>query len=136
MWICPDCGRIFEKTKQPHSCRHVPVEEHFIGKEKARELFDDLVEKVEASIGKCQIISLPCCIHLYGYYDFLAVLPKKEKIEIRFALDHVLESQRLKQYVLVSRGIYKNCVDIKGSEEINEELLLWISQSFHLKDKG
>jgi hypothetical protein len=135
MWKCPECGRIFEKAKQPHSCHRIPLEEHFKGKVKARELFDYLIKQIDLTIGKCQIISLPCCIHLFGVYDFLAALPKKDRLEIRFALDRKLDSSHLKQYVLLSAGIYKNCIDIETTEDINEELLQWISQAYHLKDK-
>jgi hypothetical protein len=135
MWTCPECGRIFEKAKQPHSCHKVSLEQHFKNKDKAKELFDYLVERINSKIGKCQIISIPCCIHLFGNYDFLAALPKKDKLEIRFALDRKLDSSRLKQYVLMSTKVYKNCIDISKTEEINEELIQWLNQAYHLKDK-
>jgi len=48
----------------------------------AKELFEYLLQKIELNIGKCKIVSLPCCVHLYGTYDFLAALPKKDSIEI------------------------------------------------------
>ena len=134
MWICPKCQRIFEKVKQPHSCHKVPIEQHFKNKDKAKELFDQLVKQVNNKIGKCQIISLPCCIHLFGNYDFLAALPKKDRLEIRFGLDRKLASPRLKQSVPVSAKFFKNCIDIVAMEEINEELMGWLNEAYHLKD--
>ncbi|HHT9138993.1 MAG TPA: hypothetical protein ACFYEK_17335, partial [Candidatus Wunengus sp. YC60] len=86
MWTCPKCGRIFEKTEQPHSCHSIPLAQHFKHKEKAKELFDHLVQRVTHTIGPCKTISLPCCVHLFGIYDFLAALPKTDKLEIRIAL--------------------------------------------------
>ncbi len=135
MWTCPTCGRVFEKTKQPHSCHNVPVDAHFKNKEKTKELFDYLVICINKKIGKCQIISLPCCIHLFGTYDFLAALPKKDSLEIRFGLDHKLDSPRLKQSVPVSAKYVKNCIDLKEKEEINEELIQWVNEAYHTKDK-
>jgi len=135
MWKCPKCGRIFEKTKQPHSCQKVPLEQHFKNKEKAKELFDLLVHRINEAIGRCQIISIPCCIHLFGSYDFLAMLPKKESLEVRFALDRKIESPRLKQGVWMSKEIYKNCVEIASGEEIDGQLIDWLEKSYHLKDK-
>ena len=114
MWTCAKCGRIFEKAK---------------------ELFDHLVKRMGSQIGKCQIISLPCCIHLFGNYDFLATLPKKDRLEIRFALDKKIDSSRLKQSVLMSKNVHKNCLDITSKEEIDEDLIGWLNQSFHLKDE-
>jgi hypothetical protein len=136
MWTCSSCGRIFEKANQPHSCQKVPLEEHFKNKEKARELFNFLSKIINENIGKCQVISLPCCVHLFGTYDFLAVLPKKEKIEIRFSLDRSLNSSRLIQSVPVSSYAFKNCVDINSVEEIDKELIDWIGEAYHLKDKA
>lgn len=135
MWTCTNCGRIFEKTKQPHSCRKIPLEDHFKNKDKAKLLFDQMVKKINKSIGKYRIISLPCCIHLYGKYDFLAALPKKDGLEIRFSLGRVVNSPRLKQSVPMSAKVYKNCFEITLEKEIDDEFIEWLNQSYHLKDK-
>ena len=134
MWTCSKCGRIFEKNDQPHSCQKVPLSEHFKNKEKAKELFDYLVEQINNKVGKTQTISLPCCIHLFGKYDFLAALPKKDKLEIRFGLNRKLESPRLAQSVPVSSKAFKNCIYVKSVGEIDRELLGWLDEAYHLKD--
>jgi len=90
MWTCPNCDRIFQKANQPHSCKKVSVDSHFKNKDKAKELFNFLLSLIEKNIGTCKVISLPCCVHLFGVYDFLAALPKRDGIEIRFALDRQL----------------------------------------------
>lgn len=135
MWNCSNCGRIFEKIDQPHSCQKVPLEQHFKSRKKAKELFNLLYKTINEEIDKCQIISLPCCIHLFGNYDFLAALPKKEKLEIRFALDRKLNNPRLKQSVSMSANTVKNCIDIISVKEINKELIGWLSEAYHFKDK-
>jgi hypothetical protein len=135
MWTCPGCGRIFDKEKQPHSCKKVPLSDHFANKDKAKELFDFLVGRVNAKIGPCKIISIPCCVHLFGTYDFLAALPKRDGLEIRFALDHELKSPRITQRVPLSQTNIKYCLHVHSKEEIDEELLGWLNQSYHLKDK-
>jgi len=135
MWTCSKCGRIFEKENQPHSCKKIPLEKHFIGKKKAKELFDYLVEKINNNIGKCKIISIPCCIHLFGKYDFLAALPKKDRLEVRFALDRKLNSPKLKICVPMSEKIFKNCFEISLEKEIDDEFIVWLKESYCLKDK-
>ena len=134
MWTCPNCNRIFEKANQPHSCRKVPLEDHFRNKNKAKELFECLVERVNNEIGKCIIISIPCCVHLFGKYDFLAALPKKDRLEIRFALNKKIDSSRIKQCVPMSTKVFKNCLDIKTVEEIDKDFIGWLNTSYHLKD--
>jgi hypothetical protein len=134
MWTCPECGRIFSKTAQPHSCRKIALEEHFKNKEKAKELFNVLVKEIDSKIGKCRIISIPCCIHLFGNNDFLAALPKKDRLEIRFSLNRKLDSPRLKIAVPVSSKTYKNCLDLTAIKEIDGELIRWLGEAYHLKD--
>ena len=134
MWTCSKCGRIFEKKDQPHSCQKIPLSEHFKNKEKAKELFDYMVEQINSKVGKTQTISLPCCIHLFGKYDFLAALPKKDRLEIRFGLDRKLDSPRLTQAVPVSAKIFKNCIDVTSVGEVDKELLGWLNEAYHLKD--
>jgi hypothetical protein len=133
MWTCPKCGRIFTKASQPHSCKKVPLESHFQGKIKARELFDFLVARIQDQISDCQIISIPCCVHLFGTYDFLAALLKKDRLEIRFALDRCLDTPRQKICVPMSSKIFKNCFDISTQTELDREFMDWIKESYHLK---
>lgn len=133
MWTCTKCERIFEKAKQPHSCHRIPLKEHFKNKEKAEKLFNYLVERVN-NIGKVKIISIPCCVHLFGKYDFLAALPKKDSLEIRFVLNRELGSPRLKQSVPMSTNVFKNCFEITSEKEVDNEFIGWLEESYHLKD--
>lgn len=133
MWTCPNCKRIFQRIEQPHSCRIFPLEKHFKNKEKARGLFDYLIEKITKDIGKNKIISLPCCIHLFGNYDFLAALPKKEKLEIHFVSNHILKSPRIRQWTHLSNKNLLNSVDISRKDEIDNELMRWIDEAYHAK---
>ena len=134
MWTCSNCGREFNKTNQPHSCKKVSIESHFANKEKARELFDFLLARIEENIGRCKIISLPCCIHLFGSYDFLAVLPKRYGIEIRFALNRVLNTPKLREFVPLSSKTFKNCFDVQNKQELGNEFMGWVKESYFLKD--
>ena len=133
MWTCTKCERIFEKVKQPHSCKKVPLDEHFIKKDKEKSIFNYLVKQINEKVGLCKIISLPCCVHLFGKYYFLAALPKKDRLEIRFALDRKLNSPKLKQFVPISSKNYKYCIDIINVEDVDEELMKWLHESYNLK---
>jgi hypothetical protein len=134
MWICPKCKRQFEKTKQPHSCKKVSVAEHFKNKENAKKIFDYLVDRINNNIGKCKVISLPSCIHLFSNYDFLAVFPKKEVLEIRFILNRKLNSPRLKQSVKMSSKVFKNVFYFNFEKEIDNEFIDWLKESYNLRN--
>lgn len=132
MWTCNTCGRMFEKDNQPHTCRKIPLEEHFQNKNTAKEIFNYLVRVINEKVGGCQIISLPCCVHLFGAYDFLVVLPKKDRLEIRFSLHRKLETPKLKLSIPVSKTSFKHCVDVRTIEEIDDELIKWLDESYRL----
>ena len=133
MWICPKCKRQFKKTKQPHTCKRVSVVEHFKNKEKAKKIFDYLVDRINNDIGKCKVISIPSCVHLFSNYDFLAAFPKKEGLEIRFLLNKKLNSPKLKHCVKVSSKVFKNVFYINSEKEIDNEFIDWVRESYNLK---
>ena len=133
MWTCPKCNRTFVRNGQSHSCRTVSFDEHFKDKKLARELFDFLFEKINKQVGSCRIVSLPCCVHLVGKYDFLAVLPKKESLEIRFAIRRPLMDGRVTQSISVNATDYKNCLNITKIEDMDETLIGWITEAYSMK---
>ncbi|KKP65427.1 MAG: hypothetical protein UR61_C0024G0002 [candidate division WS6 bacterium GW2011_GWE1_34_7] len=133
MWVCTQCDRIFKKVNQPHSCKSIPLEQHFKNKDLAKSLFEYLLQKINTQIGTCKIISIPCCIHLFGNYDFLAILPHKDRLEIRFAAQEDITCSRITQTVKLSNKLTKICIDIKNRKEIDDELLKWLKTSYHLK---
>lgn len=134
MWTCPKCKRVFHRTKQQHSCASKSLKEHFRNKKDAFLLYGHLLKTIRRDVGKVKEISLPCCIHLFGSYDFLAVLPKKDGVlEIRFALDRKLKNKRIFAAVPVSKSSYKNCLTIQSSKNINPEFIEWLRASYQLK---
>lgn len=116
-----------------HSCRKVPVDKHFENKPVAKKLFDYLIERIEKEIGQCKIVSIPCCVHLFGTFDFLAALPKKDRLEIRFGLNRIPNSKRIKQTVPLSSKSFKICLEITNKDDMDEELMGWIEEAYNLK---
>ena len=132
VWRCPKCNRAFRRTRQPHSCRTVSLESHLRhGEQRAH--FEHLVDEVNSKVGRCEVLSLPCCIHLVGKFDFLAVLAKKERLEIRFVLKRELASSRVQRSARISKTQYKHCVDVQAAEDIDEELLSWVREAYYLE---
>lgn len=130
-WRCPKCGRTFSRTGQPHSCSTVSLESHLPGGPQ-RALFERLLAEVNSKAGECEVLSLPCCIHLVGRYDFLAVLPRKKRLEIRFVLERELANPRVQRSARISKALYKHSVDVRTAEDVDEELLGWLREAYHL----
>ncbi|MBV6440945.1 MAG: hypothetical protein DYG98_16805 [Haliscomenobacteraceae bacterium CHB4] len=133
LWTCPNCGRQFERQRQSHSCRPFALEQHFIGKETGRLLYEALREALEKQIGSFKIESLECCIHFVRTSTFAAVKILKDKIRVDFALNRGIESERFHQSVQMSAHRYLYDIDIMKETEIDKELIEWIQEAYNKK---
>ena len=95
LWKCPKCGRKFMRKGQVHSCKFVPIEQHFYHKEMGKTLFEKLSERITISVGPFTIDSLDCCIHLVNDLTFAAVFIYKDKIMIDFAIKRKIINRRV-----------------------------------------
>jgi hypothetical protein len=129
-WRCPRCDRTFARARQAHSCRTVSLEHHLRHGAVIQALFDRLVGEVERQVGRCEVVSLPCCIHLRGTYDFLAVLPKRDRLEVRFTLARRVVSPRIDRSEQTSRTGHKHRLHLASQEDIDAELLGWIAEAY------
>jgi len=134
LWTCPKCKRKFKNKNQVHSCKAYPIANHFKGKEEiARPLFNYLKGKIKEDIGNFKVVSLQCCIHLETSSAFAGVYALRDRIRIHFTLDHELKNPRIDKFTKTSRNRYLYSIDIKGTNEIDKELLSWLSQAYKLR---
>jgi hypothetical protein len=136
LWVCPKCGRQFEKRKQGHSCKVYPLEKHFAGKEEiSRPLYEELKKKFEKETGPFRVESLPCCIHFVKApaYTFAGIFALKNRIRIHFSLNYKLENPRLGKFTQMSAHRWLYSVDIGKKEEMDKELIGWLKQAYEGK---
>lgn len=110
------------------------MEDHFHHRDATRPIFDQVVTAIEHRVGDCEVVAIPCCIRLCGTHDFLAVLPRKDRLEVRFTLDHEVDDPRIVQSTQVSRSTHKHSVDLRSPEEVDEEFLDWVAEAYHRQD--
>jgi Domain of unknown function (DUF5655) len=129
LWRCPKCKRQFERHGQPHSCKPFPLEQHFVGKDSSKVLYEKFKQSVRKQVGSFKIESLECCIHFVSTFTFAAVKPYKSKIQVEFDLGHNIKSKRIDKSVRMSTNQYLYYVNIFNEEEIDEELMEWIQEA-------
>ena len=135
LWACPKCKRKFRKKHQVHSCRAYPLANHFKGKEMtARPLFNYLKGSIKEDIGNIKVVSLHCCIHFEtsSAYAFAGVYALRDRIRVFFTLDHELKNPRIYKFAKMSKNRYLYTIDIRSEDEIDEELLSWLSQAYNM----
>lgn len=136
LWTCSQCGRKFEKKNQVHSCTKFPLDKHFKGKEEiARLLYDELTARIRQEVGLFRVDSIPCCIHLVTNFTFAAVYALKDKIRIHLSLDYKLKNPRIDKWSQMSKNRYLYSLDIKDKKEIDRELMDWLKEAYHLRDR-
>jgi hypothetical protein len=133
-WRCPSCGRTFRRTGQQHSCRRVPLEDH-LRSDAARSRFEHLLAVVRREVGPCEVLSLPCCIHLVGSHDFLPVLPRRERLEIHLALGHEVVDPRIVASNRLSATSWMHRVDLWTVADVDDRFLDWAREAYHLRDR-
>jgi len=134
LWTCPKCKRKFMKKNQVHSCKEYPLDNHFKGREKiARPLFNYLKGKIKEDIGHFKIVSLPCCIHLATSFSFAGVYALRDRIRIFFTFDYELKNPRIDKFTKMSKNRYLYSIDIKRTDEIDRELLSWLSLAYNMR---
>jgi hypothetical protein len=129
LWTCPKCGRQFARTGQSHSCKPFALEQHFEGKESSKPLYNKFKKAVKENTGPFKVESLECCIHFVKTSTFLAVKIMKNKIRVDFSLDHKIKSKRIVKSLQMSANRFLYVIDIADENQINKELLEWISES-------
>lgn len=135
LWTCPQCGRLFERKGQMHSCRPYPLAQHFERKPYGKLLYKILKERMEEQLGGFRVESLECCIHFVTTSTFAAVKILKDGLRIDFSLARHLEHPRFSHEVKMSAHRYLYFVDIKSEEDIDPELLDWLREARDKKEK-
>jgi hypothetical protein len=100
-----------------------------------RPVFGRLLEQVDARVAGCEVVSLPCCIHLAAADDFLAVLPRQRHLELRFSLRRQLDDPRVVRAARISSTTTKHRVDVASEEDVDEQLLSWIAEASQLVER-
>ncbi len=133
LWECPDCGRQFPKKRQWHSCGTFNVEDHFRQRPAAlRRLFDRLLEETER-FGPVRTDPVRNSINLASRYHFAVVYVLKESMKLEFLLNRELHDPRIERTIRLGEDSYSHFVKVRSEEEIDDQLLNWLSEAYHLK---
>lgn len=133
LWTCPQCGRLFERKGQVHSCRSFPLERHFERKPAGKNLYEKLKEQLKQHLGEFKVESLECCIHFVSTFTFAAVKILRDKVRVDFSLSRQVEHPKISHIVKMSAHRYLHFVEITKVEDIDEELMEWIREAHDMK---
>lgn len=126
MWQCPDCGRKFKNRNQDHSCFVVPVSDHLNGKSanvvSAYRKLEDFVK----SLPGVTVIPVKGAILFQAGSNFLAVKPKKTRLDIEFVLPEPSDVFPVYKVVQATKTKWAHFVSLEHPEEVDSQLKEWL----------
>ena len=132
-WGCPNCGRSFAKTHQPHSCQTASTEVHFKGKDPvSMEIYNALVAQLRR-FGEFRVDAVKTSINLIHKYHFGSVTVQDEGLRLGFVSDEPIRSSRIVQTQELGPNRVGHSVKLKSAAEVDDELLGWLRTAHALQ---
>ena len=132
LWQCPRCGRFFARQNQSHSCVVHSVDDHFRSRpEYLRQIFDYLLSKLKL-LGPVRTDAVKSAINITGHYHFIMLYVLKDALNIEFALDRKIDSERIFRTEKLSKTRYTYYVKVSEKADIDDQLLGWLEESYNL----
>ena len=133
MWTCPKCRRKFRNANQLHSCNLVDKESFFERRPPHFKKLYQIIRDHVKDLGEFREEAvLPDVIFFKTKSTFLAIKVKKAWLDIEFFLDHLEEEPPVKKYLQTSKRRFAHLVSIDEEEDINNQLIEWIRESYEL----
>jgi len=131
-WICPECGKLFRNRNQWHSCFTLNLEDHLRNKpETIRNVVLDLISEVEL-FGPIELNPVKSVIQVKAGATFLSIKPKKDFVELEFQLGEEIDQFPIHKTVRISRNRVLHFMYIQSGEDINDQLKMWLKDSYLL----
>lgn len=134
-WDCPVCNRNFKKENQQHSCVNNNIAEHI---QKLKPELIPVFDKLHAfitSLENVKVSSVKTFILYSSKSIFLSLKAKREYIEIEFFANTTINEFPIFKTLQISKNRIVHSVKLDSIENIDEQLLKWIAESYELVNK-
>ena len=136
MWTCPKCKRLFKRKDQQHSCVLITTESLFDKRPSELKKLYDRISKEVKKFGDCREETVKLDTILFKTKSsFLGIKVKKDHLVIEYFLDHLEDVPPVFKYLQTSRNRVVHYVAISDREDINQQLIRWMKQSYDLISK-
>lgn len=133
LWVCPRCGAKLITRNLWHGCGPETVDDFLEGKgPKARALYERVIELL-SRCGPVDVMPTKTRIAFMGKVRFASIgRIGKRGMDFGFSLPHPLESPRFWKVQEVAPGWWSHRMRITDPEELDEEVLGWLRESYRL----
>jgi len=133
LWKCAECGRVFAKSNQWHSCQAKRVTDHFQGKvPQLKEIFDVLIQRLEES-GPIRINTVKTSINLINRHHFGGTKVQRKALRVGFVTNEEIMSERIIRRQRLGPNRVGYSVNLFAWEDVDEELIERLRNAYILQ---
>ena len=131
-WECPECGRVFSRNKQAHSCESYDLAPLFVkSNEGVRVLYDILIKKVK-EFGPVDTRVGPYNVSVRNLSTFLNIIPERDHLTISFVRHEPLDEFPIYKTYQHSAKKWSNLLKIESPDEIDKQFINWLKDAYEL----
>jgi hypothetical protein len=134
LWTCPRCGNKFVTRNIWHSCVTVPLDDHFIGRPRARQLFDRYLAAVE-SLGPVTVVSSMSRIAFMTRVRFGGCQVRKDWLLAAFWLVREVRSARFTNVERLGPKVWLYHLAIRDESDLDAEFMSWMAEARLIGDQ-
>jgi hypothetical protein len=134
LWACPRCEKSYVTRNASHSCVVVPLDDHFAGRPRARQLFDALVAVLEAD-GPVTVSVSTSRIELMKRARFAHVPVRRDYLRLHLWLKRRAASSRFVKVQHYGRDDWGHTLVVRDETDLDDELRALLRESRRVGDQ-
>jgi hypothetical protein len=132
MWKCPECERLFKTKNQSHSRIKMELDDLFLEKPlNIRQMY----EKLHSECSKfCKLTTdiTRSCIYFVDVDRFLVIKPQKNGLILEFVFNRKYDVFPVIKIYDLGKGRYAHRMKLDAADDINEQVMSWVTEAFLL----
>jgi hypothetical protein len=135
LWTCPDCGKQYVTRNLWHSCVVVDLDTHFVGKPRARQLFDAWLAAVE-STGPVTVSISKTRIEFMTRARFTGAIVRRDYLKSALWLKRKADSPRFTKVEQLGKSDWLHHFEIHDESDIDDELMALVREARLVGDQA
>ena len=130
-WTCPDCARVFGRTRQGHECAPaMSLEDYFsTGPERERPIFDAVMEHLD-TVGPVHVEPVSVGIFLKRGRSFAQLRPMPHWVALSFSVSRPVSHRLIVRKPLPHAGRFHHVVRLQGPADVDDEIRNWLTEAY------
>ena len=131
-WVCPACGRLFERARQSHDCAPgLTLDEYFsTGPAHERPIFDTVMTHL-ATVGPVHTDIVSVGVFLKNPHKFAELRPMQNWVALSFALGRSARHRTITRKVTEYNSRFWHTANLAVPEDFDEALQALLTEAYN-----